>query len=223
MELLARERGARPDAARRLLTLAIGLGSSPATVADLGTWTVHGLTSAHAALLRLPRRFGLRGAIAPAALSAAAPRGLACGLPWRPICCSIPRRLLPLWVAALALWLRGRTDAPGDRHKGAVAGNDGRDGDGRHRHGASPCGDQPRASTAPARSRSAGQRGPSGSQRAHAVESLAALGNGDVFDAASGRARCCTPSCAGTATSPSSSRCRQLDSVLLSASSPRPW
>ncbi len=221
MGLLAR--GTWRAAGRRaaLLTLAIGLAASPATVADLGTWTVHGLTWAHAALLGCLAVWlaGVRSRTA--ALSAAALVGLACGPALASDLLLIPAGLLPLWVAALALWLRGRTmrpetDARVQLQATTVATAMAAIGaaltvlvtNHENIHG---------AGTLPIRLTSVSRLG-------HNVrvlwESLAALGNGDVFNAAFGASTLLHAVCAGTAIVAVVVALWTARSILLSASSP---
>jgi hypothetical protein len=95
-----------------LLALAIGAAASPATVADLGTWTVHGLTWVHTALLGWLAVWLARGRSRRAALCVAAVVGLVCGPALASDPLLIPGGLLPLWTTTLVLALRRRTERP---------------------------------------------------------------------------------------------------------------
>lgn len=90
------------------LTLVIGLAAAPATVADLGTWTVHGLTWVHAALISALAIWLAESRTRWAALGAATLVGLLSGPALASDLLLIPAGLLPLWMTALALHLRGR-------------------------------------------------------------------------------------------------------------------
>ncbi len=102
--------GTQRAAGRRaaMLTLAIGLVASPATVPDLGTWTVHGLTWVHAALLGWLAVWLIRARTRRSALTVAGAVGLISGPALASDVLLIPGGLLPLWMAALAVGLRGR-------------------------------------------------------------------------------------------------------------------
>ncbi len=182
-----------------LLTLTIGIAASPAGVADLGTWTVHGLTWAHAALLSWLAVWLAGARSHKRALGAAALVGLVCGPALASDLLLIPAGLLPLWIAALALRLRGHTRLGTDVRivwQGTLLATAATTvgavltmlvADHENIHG---------AGTLPIRLASAGRLG-------HNLrvlwESLAALGNGDIFNAAFGASTLLHAVCAGLA------------------------
>jgi hypothetical protein len=183
-----------------MLTLVIGLAAAPATVADLGSWTVHGLTWVHTALLG-GLAVWLQGARERrVALGAAALVGFVCGPALASDLLLIPGGLLPLWTSVLVLGIVARraNTRPDNRIQlqatilsttfttvGAgvtllVANHE-------NVHG---------AGTLPIRFTKVNRLG----HNLHVLwESLAALGNGDVFNVAFGGSTLVHTGCAGLA------------------------
>lgn len=95
-----------------LITLAVLLAVSPAAVPVFGTWTVHGLTWLHTALLGWLAIWLARPRSRRAALTAGALVGLACGPALASDLLLIPAGFLPLWATVLARRLHQDQGAP---------------------------------------------------------------------------------------------------------------